>query len=83
MVDRVDDRTHGISIRFIRSFDIEHDRMPPRVDVFVTAVDAALFLASRDDRDLPYVQKLRDACTYILEHPGAVTIDARKGDNAD
>lgn len=63
------DNKTGISIRFIRQFDIAKDHGGHREDTFASPADAALFLAMRDTRDIPAAQKLADAFTFIAETP--------------
>lgn len=48
----------GVSIRFIRHFDSSED-LP------TLAFDRALMLAMRDDRDIPFVEKLVDATRFL------------------
>lgn len=55
----------GISIRFVKQFDIAKDQSWVREDTFATAADAALFLAMRDGRDVPMAIKVADAWDYV------------------
>ncbi len=43
MSDKAEDKETGISIRFIRQYDIEKDLAPSRRDWFVTSAAARLF----------------------------------------
>lgn len=61
------DRDTGIAIRFVRQFDIVKDQHPYREDGFPSPVDAALFLAMKDGRDLPMSQKVAEALKFIAE----------------
>lgn len=57
-----EDEYAGISIRFIQQFKPFHDGA-------LGAVDLAIYLASCDDRDLPFDCLLDDAMTFIKSHP--------------
>lgn len=57
----------GISIRYVKAFDIDAAKDPARIDFFVSTMDAALFLAGKDTRDVPEAVKLRDACQFIID----------------
>lgn len=46
----------GISIRFIRSYVPNEN---------TTQTDTALMLVAKDDRDLPFHEKLSDALTFM------------------
>ncbi len=59
------DSETGISIRFIKQFDIAKDRSGHHADTFASPEDAALFLAMRDGRDVPMAQKVADAWEFV------------------
>lgn len=67
MSDQVRDPQTGISMRFVKQWDIAKDKHPDRFDVFTTESEAALFLAAGDDRDVPFAEKLADALSFIRE----------------
>lgn len=62
------DRQTGISIRFIRQWEIDADRETSRIDMMDTTT-AALMLAMHDPRDAPFSVKLRDALDYLTNLP--------------
>lgn len=64
----MEDKQTGIAIRFIRQFDVTR-AASYREDSFCSIHDAAIFLASRDTRDVPMVAKLYDAYSYIASMP--------------
>lgn len=59
------DSETGISIRFIRHFDITEAHTPRRDDIFSSSADAALYLAMKDRRDIPVAQKVADAWEFV------------------
>ncbi len=65
----------GISIRYIEQFDIAKDQEARREDVFASPVDAALFLAMRDTREIPMAQKMADALEFVSSRTAASTDD--------
>lgn len=69
MSEHVRDPQSGISIRFIKQFDMTTERPPSRFDVCVDEFTAASWLASVDPRDVPFSVKLATALRYIREAP--------------
>lgn len=59
------DQETGISIRFIKKYDMEKDKLPIRDDWFMSAAAAAMFLAMKDERDVPMAQKVSDAGEFM------------------
>lgn len=55
----------GMSLRFIKQYDIAKDQSPVRDDLFVSAAAAAMFLAMKDERDVPITQKVSDAWDFV------------------
>ncbi len=70
MADRAEDKQLGISIRFIKQFDVKTDADPSRFDAFTSDLDAAFILAIRDKREgLTFGQKMDDALEFIRTRP--------------
>lgn len=65
----VTDPKSGIAIRFTKQFECRSDNPPTRIDMFVDENTAAAFVASRDDRDIPFEDKLRDALAKVRSMP--------------
>lgn len=58
----------GVAIRFIKGFDIVAGESR-REDTFTNEGDAALFLAGRDKREIPFADKLADAVEFMRTRP--------------
>lgn len=59
-----DARQPGISLRFIREYDVEADKLPT---LGLRIPDQALVLAMADERELTFDEKLKDALTFLRQ----------------
>lgn len=64
----MEDKETGISIRFIRQFDLAAGQSWSRVDMMDTT-SLAFMLAAHDTRDEPFSVRLRDALEYLTTLP--------------
>ena len=67
-----DDKS-GISIRFVKQWDISADQQPQRMYVSMDENTAAEWLIAQDRRDVPYAEKRRDALARLRALP--ITVD--------